>query len=67
MSKLRLEFVKIGRWVQAPASTGDLTSANKVDGVWLEPGEDVVWTWEYDARGSRVTGYRIVRAYEPRR
>ena len=46
-------------WVAAPSGTAPLHSGT-IQGVWLNPGEEVQWHWCFSPDGNYVSGYSIL-------
>jgi hypothetical protein len=46
------------KWVSVPNSHTPQTTGG-INGVWLNPGEEVDWCWVHNPSGSYVNGYTI--------
>ena len=49
------------RWESVPIGIGPVgMTTSAINGVWLNQGEQVVWTWSHGPGGSYVSGYTII-------
>lgn len=49
-------------WVAAPYPSDRLTTGS-IQGVWIDPTQDVEWIWTHTPNGSYVSGYTV--KYKP--